>query len=359
VKASLPTKKSNRLIKLLLTRNKGIADVLVPLQPGRSSAWSLRRFQWFTACAMLAALFSCAKPTFLTQEELDSLEGAIERAEALFAYDPVLNPSPQETLEFEHEDYILCHVHFPDRPESLFPGQGVHAFEYRPRKTGPNSAAGILIVPIQGADYEVSTYFAEYFVSKGFSCLRFERRAEWLLPDRALPSLGLLFREYVIDIQRGLDWWQDSGHVDPGRIGLFGVSMGAVIGSIVTALECPHLRTSVLVIGGGSVADILLTADRQWLSRFDGCEEALSRELHGALDPVDPMRVAPKICAPSTLMIHARFDPLVRYPLSTSLWEAAGRPKRIVLPTGHYSTVLFIHYIRWKAYRWLAHGLAE
>ena len=320
----------------------------------------LNRVMVFFFAMILTAPYACTPSPYMTEEELFSLEADSNEAAILFSFDKNLAPHPMETLESEQEDYRLYRIYFPDRPDSLFPGKGLDAFEYRPKKKNRHSGMGIILLPIQGGDYEVSTYFADYFVSKGFSCLRFSRRAEWLVPERPFSSLALLFREYVIDIRRGLEWWKESGHVDADRVGLFGVSMGAIVGSVVTALECPSLRASVLVLGGSSLADILLTADdeeineirRIWLERFNNQKDILSRELHNALDPVNPLRIASRICIPSTLMIHARFDAVVRYPLSTAIWEAAGKPDRITIPTGHYSSVFLIHYIRWKACRW-------
>ncbi len=301
----------------------------------------------------------CAGISVLPDSVPSTLRADGREAETLFPHDLSGLQPPTETLESEHEDYTIFRLHFADRPSVLFPGHGVTAYEYRPKRDAPSPGAGLLLLPIQGANYEVSTYFAEYFASRGLSCLRFERRAEWLIPERPLEQLALLIREYVVDIRRGLAWWQASGHVDKDRVGLFGVSMGAIIGSMVSALEGSNVKASVLVIGGGSIADILMTADdeeigetrNKWIARFENRDQ-LEQKLHQVLDPVDPLRLAPLIPAASTLMIHARFDHVVRYPLCTSIWEAAGKPERVVIPTGHYSSVLFIRYIRWKAYKW-------
>ncbi len=314
---------------------------------------------------VLIILSSCTHHSYSVKSSNPAEGAAPLQSESLFAYDPALAPPPDVTVESEEESHTLYRVHFPDRTGGLFPGDGVDAYEYRPRGGDRAERAGIILLPIQGAEYEVSTYFAEYFVSRGFACLRFERRAEWLLPDRDFQALALLIREYVIDVRRGLRWWRASGRVDPDGIGLFGVSMGAIIGSMAAALERPAVRASVLVIGGCCFADILMTADdeeinevrRQWLLRSGKGEEHLSAELHRALDPVAPLRLASGLDPTSTLMIHARFDHVVRYPFATSIWEEAGRPERIVIPTGHYSAVLYIRYIRWKAAKWFRRWL--
>lgn len=277
-----------------------------------------------------------------------------------YAYDPAPSTPPSESLLADRDEFSIHRIHFPERAGSFFPAEGVTAVEYRPKGRNDRDRAGLVLLPIQGGDYEVSVYFAEAFASRGYACLRFERRAEWLVADRDLASLASLIREYVVDIRRGLDWWAESGRVDPKRIGLFGVSMGAIIGSMVTALEGSRLEASVLVLGGGPLADILMTADdeeidafrRSWLERSGGDADRLRRELHAALDPVDPLPLAPLIRSTPTLMIQGRFDHVVRYALATALWEAAGEPERIVIPTGHYSAVLLIRYIRRKALAW-------
>ncbi len=314
------------------------------------------------ACLLLVALLPACTHRHASREEpgLYKPTPLMQQALDLYAFDPADSPPPSETLVSRQEKHSVHRIHFPDRTASLFPGRGVDAVEYRLVREDPLPGAGILILPIQGAEYEVSTYFADYFASRGFSCLRFERRAEWLDPDRDLSALAPLIREFVMDVRRGLQWWRESGRVDPGRIGLFGVSMGAITGSTVTALEGSRIQASVLVLGGGSLAEILMTADDKeirafregWTNKSHVDEADLRRELHEVLDPVDPMEVAPLIRPASTLMIQGRFDRVVRPHLGAQLWEAAGQPERILIPTGHYSSVLLIRTIRKKALNW-------
>jgi dienelactone hydrolase len=255
--------------------------------------------------------------------------------------------------------YDVERIHFEDEPGCLFPAGGVTAHRYHPSAGGPRSRAGIVVLPIQGGDYEVSTLFAESFAKKGYQVLRFERRAEWLEADRDVAALGPLAAQYRQDVLGGIEHWLSSGPGAPERIGLFGVSMGAMMGTAVAANE-PRIKASVLCIGGADLADILMTANdeevnqyRKDLSARLGVPEAELRPMMAAaLDPYDAAREAPKLGADSTLFIAARFDAVVRWKNSVRLWEALGRPKRVVLPTGHYSAVVFVPYIRLIARKW-------
>lgn len=45
-------------------------------------------------------------------------------------------------------------------------------------------------------------------------------------------------------------------------------------------------------------------------------------------------------------MILARFDKVVPYQNGIRLREEIGNPETIVIPTGHYSAILFLRYIK-------------
>ena len=129
---------------------------------------------------------------------------------------------------------------------------------------------------------------------------------------------------------------------------------------VAVAANEPRIKASVLCIGGADLADILMTANdeevnlyRKDLStRLGVPEPELRPMMAAALDPYDAAREAPKMSADSTLFIAARFDAVVRWRNSVRLWEALGRPKRVILPTGHYSAVVFVPYIRLISRRW-------
>lgn len=250
-------------------------------------------------------------------------------------------------------------LHLPDPPGCLFPGAGVVMHWHRPARLNGRSGAGIVCLPIQGGDYDVSTLFARGFARMGFQALRFERRAEWLEADRELSDLARLARQFPADVRAGIDHWLGLGVVDPQRLGLFGVSMGAVMGAAVAGAD-PRVRASVLCIGGADLPEIVMTADDEEVNQYRkdlaarlGVDEPELRPLlHAALDGLDLSEAARAVDPATSLFFSARFDHVVRWPRNQELWELTGRPRRWVLPCGHYSAVVFVPLIKWLSRRW-------
>ena len=54
------------------------------------------------------------------------------------------------------------------------------------------------------------------------------------------------FRQAVLDVRRAGDWLASLKGVDPTRIGLFGVSMGAMVGALVAGVDGRFTRTVIV-----------------------------------------------------------------------------------------------------------------
>ncbi|NOZ02459.1 MAG: prolyl oligopeptidase family serine peptidase [Deltaproteobacteria bacterium] len=258
-------------------------------------------------------------------------------------------------------------VHFPDGADCLFPADGVKAHCYRPTQSKRGrERAGVVVLPITAGDYEVSTMLTVYLARQGFTCLRMERRAEWLAPERTVEDLARLARQTPLDVGAGVDWFIENGGFDPDRLGVLGVSMGAMQASILAGTD-PRVKAAVLVIGGAGLADLLLTADDDFINEYREAvsnrlgipESDLGPVLHEALDPMDNAKPAGGMNPDTTLMFSALFDRVVRPRYGRRLWEAAGRPRRILLPCGHYSAEFFVPLILWMARRWFDRHLLD
>jgi pimeloyl-ACP methyl ester carboxylesterase len=230
---------------------------------------------------------------------------------------------------------------------------------------GRRARTGIVVLPIQGGNYEVSSLFAAHFARKGFAVLRFERRAEWLVAKRPPEALGELLEAYVEDVRKGVSAWLERVP-EVEETGLFGVSMGAMVATLVAAAE-PSFSRVVLVMGGGPLGDILATAHdreinafrRELAGRLGLSNQDLRTLLRTAIGPLDPLAAASSLEGEKgrILCIQSRFDRVVRYRTQVRLWEALGRPARRVLPCGHYWAVLFVPWIKRAAVRWFDHLL--
>lgn len=262
------------------------------------------------------------------------------------------------------EKYTVERVFLPDKTPVAVGRDGVVMHRYMP--VGKVPEAGVVVLPIQGGDYEISTMFARYLAKVGFQALRFERRDDWLDPEKEISYLGELMKQYLADILRGIDWWLTEAGDAPAHLGLFGVSMGANMGTIVAARE-PRVKASVLVIGGADIAGILATANDEEINlyrknlsnRLGIAEAALEPLFREVIDPIDNIHDAPDVNADTTLFITARLDAVVRYRYANRLWEAIGRPKRYLLPCGHYSSVVFVPLVKLWTRRWFERRLSQ
>jgi hypothetical protein len=217
----------------------------------------------------------------------------------------------------------------------------------------------MVVLPILAGDYEVSTTFARAFAAAGYNCLRFERRAEWLDADREPEGLGALLDRFVEDVRRGIAWWgaADGGPFAP--LGLFGVSMGAITGTVLAAREAA-VGPKVLCLGGGPLAEVLGSAHEEMFDTFRdglaarlGCTKAdLLPRFAESLAGRDPLDLAARLDPATVLFVGTRFDRVVAPRFQARLWEALGRPRRVQLPTGHYAAALFIPLIRRLALGW-------
>ena len=64
----------------------------------------------------------------------------------------------------------------------------------------------------------------------------------------------------------------------------------------------------------------------------------------------DPLSYGQYIDARQVLIFLARFDKTVPYAKGIELWEKIGRPELYKLPASHYTSLLFIFYVRSRAF---------
>jgi len=208
----------------------------------------------------------------------------------------------------------------------------------------------IVVLPILGGGNKIANLFAAYFADRGYGALIVHRQKGYVDTDE-LDQMNLVFRQIVLDHKQALDWLETQRGVDAGRIGLLGVSAGAVKGALVSALD-RRVKASVLALVGGDVPYIFsysanrgITKRREKILKqhkisagqlYEGMKQGFDH---------DPLDYARYIDANNTLMVLAFFDRVIPYRNGMQLRQAIGNPETIVLPTGHYGTILGLPYI--------------
>lgn len=309
------------------------------------------RLAGLATLAVLMAMAGCAGDAPLHR----TAASVPDRQTALFAVSP--EPLRPHMGSVKHRGtYSVQRLSFESvlRAPGLAP---VEAFFYLP-KEGRRFPL-VVILPITRGDF-FSTEFAVYFAERGFACLRFRSQGDVgrLFGDPAsLPMFRDLLRARVIDTRRALDWALRRSEIDTDRVALIGFSHGALVGSLIAAVD-PRIKAAALVLAGGDLAGIIRDSDAGSLARIrdglmadqdltaDGFYDAAT----AVLGDVDPLTYAPLVSPRTILMINARFDHVIRRPYAEALWRGLGRPELVWLPTGHYTAGLFTAYARHKIF---------
>jgi pimeloyl-ACP methyl ester carboxylesterase len=229
---------------------------------------------------------------------------------------------------------------------------------WQPEGSGPFPA--ILLLPGIWGD-RVINGFARELAQKGFVCLQFssQRYLTGLRSAAArLDTLAELIRLQVLEAAQLVEWLSRQPTVNSKRIGVLGISLGAIIGTLLTEAH-PQIEAAAYLLGGGNLPEIMISPqgyvkgrirDRIMLENGWSAEE-FKQEAITALKPVDPLTYAGRLDAERILMVNGRFDKVIPYSNAKELWEALGQPDWIILPAGHYTASFFDRYIRYRVAR--------
>lgn len=260
-------------------------------------------------------------------------------------------------------------LRFPSPVKSPWPANDmVWAHLLVPRSAEGRKVPAVLVLPVMAApNVWIETRFTERFVRDGLVVMwvemptQFHRRPHPSMPSgqvflgRTPKRLAANFRQSVLDARRALDVLAGRPETDPARITLFGISLGALVGSAVYSVD-PRPRHAVFLMGG---------ADFPTLARNGSLSGPFARkmgirieELKAAWAGLDPLEYKARNAGKPALLINVRSDTVV--PRANALLLAAAFPaaRQVWLPLGHYSAILHLVWLpRWvskeisRAYR--------
>ena len=206
----------------------------------------------------------------------------------------------------------------------------------------------VMVLPILGGDYAIESVMCETLAENGISTVLVHRPRGL----QSYPSLEGMIHSLTTERRAVLDVVYSSGEVDVDRVGAFGISMGAITGVPLIAVDA-RLKYSLFGLGGGNIPAIIMESSEDSVEEF--IEENL--RLHGIsrqqlLEHLqtnyhsDPLQLAPYVDARNVRMFLASFDSVVPTRYGLLLHEAIGRPELDMLPTGHYTSFLFYFWIK-------------
>ncbi|MBI3850068.1 MAG: hypothetical protein HY298_07245 [Verrucomicrobia bacterium] len=228
--------------------------------------------------------------------------------------------------------------------------------EYYQLARGTNPV--ILLLPVSGGGYQIERFFARYFARHGFSVV-IVRRTKIARELNEIATINDWMKQRLADLRRVIDWVETRPELDAGRIGVFGISMGGIQGTMLTALD-KRVRAAVLGLAGEDLPYILAHSTEKGVVRR---REAYLRERQLPRERVeeelrqtivwDPKTLAPCIDPQRAMLVLGIFDTTVPFKKGWALRKSIGRPETVLLPTGHYTALLCIPYIEHRARKFL------
>jgi dienelactone hydrolase len=149
-------------------------------------------------------------------------------------------------------------------------------------------------------------------------------------------------RQGIMDVRRAARWLGARPEVDPGRIGICGVSLGGFVAAAAAGVDGHFPRVAVLLAGGDLVA-VLDNPSREVRElrkaiREKGWDTARLQKL---LHPIDPLTYAPRLRRSHVLMINARKDGVIPAACAQKLADAAGAEIHWY-PVDHEGMVIYL-----------------
>ncbi len=281
-----------------------------------------------------------------------------DRLTHLYDYTPLsLQPDARSQKSLDGSSRIHLILTAPQDPS--FPQIAVDW--YRPGRPGRHPL--ILISPILAGNDLYINEFARFFAARGLHAVIVYRKKETFSADRGLADVETHLRESVIQLRQVLDWLQTQPEVDPDRIGTFAISLGAMLTVVLAAVD-PRIQASVFGLPAGNIPEILMTSRDKairkrrmnYMKENNLSEEEFRKQLQEVIVS-DPMDFAPAVGPNRILLIAGIFDRVIGFRRSMALWKRMGRPRLILLPTGHYTAALATPWLKLVTYSFLRRQL--
>lgn len=243
-------------------------------------------------------------------------------------------------------------ISFPSAIRSQYPeADTVTVLLWRPERAEPTPA--VIVVHYLGGTMkpleEVCATFARKGVAAALIYLPFYGPRRPAGADRAQTvaaaspeTLVSFLRQSVSDIRRARDALARLPSIDRHRIGIFGISLGAIVGSLAAGID-GRFHCGVFVVGGGDLASIIFHGSAEakpFRAAFDraGMDEAAAR---AALQAVDPLTYAFRMDGARTRFYNCRDDEVIPRRCAEGLAEALPGSEITWLPGGHKWVALY------------------
>ena len=241
-----------------------------------------------------------------------------------------------------------CAVTLPSAAPSGFPSVDGITLVYYPAAPSSQPMPAVVVLPPSGgtARDPIMRRLAQHLAARGIACAVMDlpyhgyRKRPGVAPaapylEGSVASSVQALGQAASDVRTVTSWLAVQPTVDPHRLGVVGISLGAIVAHLAMG-EDNRLTAGVAVLGGGDLPDLSQKSALVGLLR-----RLYSRPLDpatlGGLRVVDPLTYAARNRPRRVLMIEAARDLLVPPRDSTELWEALGKPPIQWLDVNHFA----------------------
>lgn len=256
-------------------------------------------------------------------------------------------------FESETRRHRAYEIRFPSALRSPFQANNtVWGHLLVPRKHDGKTPPCVLVLPVMAApNIWIEAWFIRALLRHGYAVLwlempyQFHRRPSTLIPSGAVflartpRRLAFNFRQSALDARRAISWLKSSGHVNPDRIAIFGISLGAIVGASVLSVD-DGLCGGIFLLGGADMPELVMKSSMtgDFVRKAGFKEEGLRREWRD----LDPLGYKEKNRGKRVTLLNVRSDTIIPKKNALKLQEAFPDSKQIWLPFGHYSAMLHL-----------------
>ncbi|WP_425616494.1 alpha/beta hydrolase [Anatilimnocola sp. NA78] len=250
-------------------------------------------------------------------------------------------------LNVELSNHDIWDVTFPSPVVTPFEcNNTVHCEYYRPRGEGKKPA--VIVLHILGGDFALSRMFAGSLAQRGTAALfvkmpyygprrpaEVNRRMISANPDETVAGMT----QAVLDIRRATGWLMSRPEIDSEQLGIFGISLGGITGTLAASSE-PRLKNVCVLLAGGDLGRIAWEAREFRRERQKLIDAGYGlNDFRTAVEPIEILKHAANCRGRRILMLNAESDEVIPKPCTEALWQAFDKPEIVWYSGGHYSVI--------------------
>lgn len=261
-------------------------------------------------------LLSLVLPAFAESEDLVPVD-------AFFQYDQRMLLKVKKEVLRETRDYIQYHVTYDSahdrRVTSLLtiPKFGTPPYPVVIYQHGMSERKEVEHI-VKGTEKLIKEGFAVFSIDAEYHGER-EKSSPGFLHNLLVKGRVYTFRDMfiqtVIDLRRGIDYLSKERDINKEKIGYIGISMGGIIGIIVSAVD-KRIKAPIFLVAGGNFKENMPMI-------------GMLPESVDILPIIDPIYFIDRISPHPILMINGLKDPSMMEG-AKDLYKRAGEPKKIV-----------------------------